>query len=76
MEINEVILAHGHHTIWKQGKPTVAGAISQRINGITDFAGGVVGEKDTAQLGVMLQPRTKFLLSSQSVRFHFFGFQQ
>ena len=63
MEINEVILAHEHHTIWNLGKPTVAGARSQKINGVTDFAGGVVGEKDTAQLGVMLQVSPKFMLS-------------
>ena len=63
MEINEVILAHEHHTIWKPGKPTVVGARSQKINGVTHFAGGVLGEKDTAQLDVMLQVSPKFMLS-------------
>jgi len=62
MEINEVILAHEHHTIWKLGKPTVVGARSQKINGVK-FAGGVVGEKNTVHLGVMLQVSHKFMLS-------------
>ena len=60
MEINEVILAYEHHTIWKS---TVAGVRSQKINGVTHFAGGVLGEKDTAQLDVMLQVSPKFMLS-------------
>ncbi len=62
MEINEVILAHEHHPIWKLGKHTVVGARSQKINGVTHFAGGVLAEKDTAHLGVMLQASPRFML--------------
>jgi len=72
LEINEVILPPEHHTIWK---PTVAGARSQNINGVTRFAGGVVGGKNTVQLGVLLLPNTKLMLSLQSVLSRFFGFQ-
>ena len=63
LEINEVILPHEYYGIWKLGQPTVAGARSQNINGVTHFGGVVVGEKDTAQLGVMLQASPKFMLS-------------
>ena len=75
MDINEVILTHEHHAIWKLGKTIVDGARSQRINGVMHFVGGVLEEKDTAQLGVMLQLSPKFLLCLQSVLSRFFGFQ-
>ena len=73
-EIDEVILTNEHHSTWKLAKPTVAGARSQRINGTAQFAGGVAGENDTAQLGALLRPNTKHILYSQFVRSHFFGF--
>jgi len=63
LEINEVILPPEQHIIWKLGKPTVAGARSQNINGVTHSAGVIVGENGTAQLGVMLQASPKFMLS-------------
>lgn len=73
--MNEVILDDDYHTVWKLGTPNVAGVRSPRFNGITHFAGTVLGERDTAQLGVMLLPSPKQMLSLQSVRSRFFGFQ-
>ncbi len=74
-EINEVILTYEHHTIWKLGMPVVAGARSQRINGIAQYAGGVAGERDTAQLGALLQLSIKPMLLLPSFPSLFFGFQ-
>jgi hypothetical protein len=75
MEINEVILATEHHSIWKLGKSIVAGARNQRINGIAEFAGEVLGERDTVLLGVMLRLSLKFLSSLRSVLSRFFGYR-
>jgi hypothetical protein len=68
-------LAPEHHSIWEVEKSAATGAKNQSINGIAEFSGGVLGDGDTAQLGVMLLLSLRFPLSLQSVLSRFFGYQ-
>ena len=71
-EINDVILTHRHYIIWNLGELTAVGAKSQKINGIVHFVGGALGEKATAQLGVLQLLNTKLMLSLEPVQFRFY----